>query len=76
MGSVTQKKIRNFNIREERKRARRKLDRFFIGSQIRSQIVFQEATFFILPDEQFLGECFHRPPGWRMETVDKRCLRV
>jgi hypothetical protein len=34
MGSVTRKKIRNFNVREERKRASRRVDRFFIGSQI------------------------------------------
>jgi hypothetical protein len=30
MGSVTQKKIRNFKMREERKRASRRVDRFFI----------------------------------------------
>jgi hypothetical protein len=41
MGSVTQKKIRSFSKREQRKRVSRRAVRFFIGPQVWFQMVFQ-----------------------------------
>jgi hypothetical protein len=76
MGSVTRKKIRNFNVREERKRASRRVDRFFIGLQIWVQIPFQGAAHFILPDEQFFGEGFGQHPGIRIEAIEKKYLKI
>jgi hypothetical protein len=76
MGSVITKKIKIFSIREERKRTRRRVDRFFIGSQIGVQIPFQGANQFILPDEQLFGESFGQHPGIRIEKIERKYLRI